>query len=354
MREKEKRDKEHFRGCLLGGAVGDALGWPVEFLSRDEIIERYGKDGIRDLVIGKNGKGEITDDTQMTLFTAEGILRVATRLTHKGICHASTVVYNAYKRWLITQGYSDIEDYDIVNSGWLIKVRELHERRAPGNTCLSALLSGKMGTTKDPINNSKGCGGIMRAAPAGLFYPKDLAFDMAVDFAAITHGHPTGYLAAGALAYLIALTIEGKELEDAIERTISKLSTYRSNEECREILIKAFELAKSNLDDIEAISKLGQGWVAEESLGISVYCALRHKKDFKKALITAVNHDGDSDSTGAITGNILGAYLGVDSIPKEWIENVELRDVIIRIADDLLVDYIDENDEQWWNSYPGY
>lgn len=354
MREKEKRDKEHFRGCLLGGAVGDALGWPVEFLSRDEIIERYGKDGIRDLVIGKNGKGEITDDTQMTLFTAEGILRAATRLTHKGICHASTVVYNAYKRWLITQGYSDIEDYDIVNSGWLIKVRELRRRRAPGNTCLSALLSGKMGTTKDPINNSKGCGGIMRAAPAGLFYPKDLAFDMAVDFAAITHGHPTGYLAAGALAYLIALTIEGKELEDAIERTISKLSTYRSNEECREILIKAFELAKSNLDDIEAISKLGQGWVAEESLGISVYCALRHKKDFKKALITAVNHDGDSDSTGAITGNILGAYLGVDSIPKEWIENVELRDVIIRIADDLLVDYIDENDEQWWNSYPGY
>jgi len=219
---------------------------------------------------------------------------------------------------------------------------------------LSALLSGKMGTTKETINNSKGCGGIMRVAPAGLFYPKDLAFDMAVEFAAITHGHPTGYLAAGALAYIVALIIEGKELEEAVERTISKLSTYKDNEECKEILIKAFELAKSKLEDIESISKLGQGWVAEESLGISVYCALRYKDDFKKALITAVNHDGDSDSTGAITGNILGAYLGMNSIPKEWIENVELKDVIIRIADDLLVDEINENDVEWWNNYPGY
>ncbi|MFS8541776.1 MAG: ADP-ribosylglycohydrolase family protein, partial [Tissierellales bacterium] len=195
---------------------------------------------------------------------------------------------------------------------------------------------------------------IMRVAPAGLFYPKDLAFDMAVEFAAITHGHPTGYLAAGAFAYLVALIIEGHELENAVERTISKLNTYRNNEECREILIKAFELAKDNLEDYEAISKLGQGWVAEESLGISVYCALKYTDDFRKALITAVNHDGDSDSTGAITGNILGAYLGINSIPKEWIENVELKDVIIRIADDLLVDEIDENDDEWWNSYPGY
>lgn len=194
----------------------------------------------------------------------------------------------------------------------------------------------------------------MRVAPAGLFYPKDLAFDMAVEFAAITHGHPTGYLAAGAFAYLVALIIEGYELENAVERTISKLNTYRNNEECREILIKAFEFAKDNLEDYEAISKLGQGWVAEESLGISVYCALKYTDDFRKALITAVDHDGDSDSTGAITGNILGAYLGINSIPKEWIENVELKDVIIRIADDLLVDEIDENDDEWWNSYPGY
>jgi len=127
MKKSKKRDKEHFRGCLLGGAVGDALGWPVEFLTRGEIIKKYGEEGIIDIVKGKNGKGEITDDTQMTLFTAEGILRAATRLTHKGICNVTNVLYNAYKRWLITQGYSDIKDYDVVNSGWLIKVKELYK-----------------------------------------------------------------------------------------------------------------------------------------------------------------------------------------------------------------------------------
>lgn len=359
MRVGFKKDKEHFRGCLLGGAIGDALGWPVEFLKREVIIRRYGKDGITDLIKGKNGKAEITDDTQMTLFTAEGILRAETRYRLKGICHPPTVVYYAYRRWLITQGYSNIEDYDFVNNGWLIKVKELHERRAPGVSCLSALLSGKKGTIKEPINNSKGCGGVMRSAPVGLFYTKDLAFDMAVDIAALTHGHPTGYLTAGAFAYLIALIIEGVELESAVEETMNKLKKYDNHEECFNSLLKAFELAHSNVEDNDAILQLGEGWIAEEALGISIYGALKYKNDFKKSLVTAVNHDGDSDSTGAITGNILGAYLGMEGIPKDWIEKVELKDIIIKIADDLLLGYkeynnIDEIDEEWWNWYPGY
>ncbi|CCJ33469.1 ADP-ribosylglycohydrolase family protein [Caloramator australicus] len=349
-----KRDSEHFRGCLLGGAIGDALGWPVEFLKRDEIIRRFGKEGIVELLLGKNGKSEITDDTQMTLFTAEGILRAKTRFVLKGICHLPSVVYNAYRRWLITQGYTNIKDYDFINSGWLIKVKELHEKRAPGMSCLSALLNGKIGTTKEPINNSKGCGGVMRIAPVGLFYAKEYAFDIAVDIAALTHGHPTGYLSAGALAYLIALIIEGEELENAANKTMNKLKEYDNYEECFNSLSKAIELTYSDVEDIDAISQLGEGWVAEEALGISVYCALRYKNDFKKAIITSVNHDGDSDSTGAITGNILGAYLGVSSIPKEWIEKVELKDVIVKIADDLLIANKEDIDENWWECYPGY
>lgn len=90
---------------------------------------------------------------------------------------------------------------------------------------------------------------------------------------------------------------------------------------------------------IYTISKLGDGWVGEEALAISVYCTLKYKKDFKRALITAVNHNGDSDSTGAITGNILGAYLGIDAIPKEWARKVELKDEIIEVSDDLLSGY---------------
>lgn len=81
---------------------------------------------------------------------------------------------------------------------------------------------------------------------------------------------------------------------------------------------------------------LGQGWVGEETLAIAVYCSLKYTNDFTKALRLAVNHSGDSDSTGAVCGNILGAYLGVQSIPEQWINQVELSDLIIKLADKLL------------------
>lgn len=347
-----KRDKEHFKGCLLGGAIGDALGWPVEFLKLNEIDQKYGSEGICELQITSSGKAEITDDTQMTLFTAEGILRAETRGIRKGICHPPSVAYFAYQRWLLTQGYPRVDEYEWIYDGWLLDIRELYARRAPGNSCISALLGRKKGSIEEPINNSKGCGGVMRVAPAGLFYRKEHTFDMAVEFAALTHGHPSGYLSAGALAYIIASVIEGQNLKDSVMDTIKKLESYRGHEECTRKLNKAVELVESDLSDIEAIKQIGEGWVGEEALAVSVYCALKHRQSFKKALIASVNHDGDSDSTGAITGNILGAYLGLDSIPGEWVKNIELSGVLMKIADDLFTEH--EDTEEWWRRYPGY
>jgi len=347
-----KRTREYFEGCLVGGAIGDALGWPVEFMKLNDIIYQYGPDCICDLQISSSGKAEITDDTQMTLFTAEGILRAQTRGHLKGICHVPSVVYYAYQRWMLTQGYPRVKELEWVYDGWLLETKGLHVRRAPGNSCLSALASRKQGTLLDPINNSKGCGGVMRVAPVGLFYQTGMAFNMAADFAALTHGHPSGYLSAGALAYLISSLIEGQRIETAVINTIVELNRFDNHQECVQSLKKAQELHRSTMSDTEAISQLGEGWVGEEALAISVYCALKHQDDFKKALIAAVNHNGDSDSTGAITGNILGAYLGLSKIPVEWIENVELKDVLIQIADDLLKDYDEDNAN--WDRYPGY
>lgn len=347
-----KRAQEYFRGCLLGGAAGDALGWPVEFLRYNEILSRYGEDGITDLLLSKDGRAEITDDTQMTLFTAEGILRNETRNNEKEICDTSSAVYLAYLRWLNTQGYPIIKEFDWIYDGWLLGVKELHNRRAPGNSCLSALLSGKIGTIDEPINNSKGCGGIMRVAPAGLFYPKNEAFQMAAEFAALTHGHPSGYLSAGAMAFMIASVIDGEDIEAAARNTLLELLKHKGHEECSMALKRAIDLSGSSLKPLDAITVLGEGWVGEEALAISVYCALKYRDDFKTALITAVNHNGDSDSTGAITGNILGAYLGVSSIPESWIQKVELRDEITQVADDLLTGY--KTGKEWWNMYPGY
>lgn len=347
-----KRKKEFFTGCLLGGAIGDALGSPVEFFTYKEILKEFGAAGILDLVCSESGKAEITDDTQMTLFTAEGILRSETRGYEKGICHTPSVVYYAYQRWLNTQGYPKLNDQDWVYDGWLFGVKELYYRRAPGNSCLSALSSGKQGTIDNPINNSKGCGGVMRVAPAGLFYPKEKAFKKAEEFAALTHGHPSGYLSAGALAFIIASVINGSDIEKSTEHALFELTKHEKNQECYQSLQEALKLSHSNIKPLEAISKLGEGWVGEEALAISIYCALKYKNDFKKALITAVNHNGDSDSTGAITGNILGAYLGINRIPKEWIKKVELKDEIIQIANDLLIGH--QEGREWWNKYPGY
>lgn len=347
-----KRNKEFFRGCLVGGAIGDALGWPVEFLRLSEIMQRFGAGGIRDLLLSPSGKAEITDDTQMTIFTAEGLLRAENRRVNKGVCYLPTVVFHAYQRWLLTQGYPRVEDYEWIYDGWLLEVKELHARRAPGNTCISALLSGKQGSMERPINNSKGCGGVMRVAPVGLFCRKEVSFEMAAEIAALTHGHPSGYLSAGALAYLIALIIEGRELEAAVAETLTELKGYANHEECAGSLVQAVDLSRGCLSDAAAIAQLGEGWVGEEALGIALYCALKYRDDFERALVAAVNHDGDSDSTGAIAGNILGAYLGLSKIPAGWVENVELKETLVKIADDLLTGYRD--DQEWWDRYPGY
>ncbi|MBD2847119.1 ADP-ribosylglycohydrolase family protein [Paenibacillus sp. IB182496] len=331
-----KRTPAFYRGCLVGGAIGDALGWPVEFDSYETILAKYGSGGIRDLQPGDAGAAEITDDTQMTLFTAEGILRAESRGRQKGIAHSPSAVYYAYQRWLLTQGYPKYDGYAWAYKSWLLDVQELYARRAPGHSCLSALSSRTIGTAERPINDSKGCGGVMRAAPAGLFYPKEQAFDMAVKYAALTHGHPSGYLSAGALAYLVAAIIEGQSLEAAVAATLGVLPGYTGHEECTRCLQSAVRLAQQDRPDVEAIAELGEGWVGEEALGIAVYCALKHARDFRQALIAAVNHSGDSDSTGAITGNILGAALGYDRIPADWAAGVELQDVLLRVADDLL------------------
>ena len=317
-----KRDADHFRGCLLGGAIGDALGAPVEFLKYDHIINKYGNGGIQDLICYSSGLAEITDDTQMTLFTAEGLLRAYSRGYHRGIWHPPSVVFHAYQRWLLTQGYPRVPELEWVYDGWLLDVKELYASRAPGITCLSSLGSGTQGSIDEPLNNSKGCGGVMRVAPVGLFFLKDQAFQYAAEIAALTHGHPSGYLSAGALGLIISLIIEGQDLVTSIKIAISELQDYANHDECTAILLKAMELVGSGLPDQEAIALLGEGWVGEEALAISVYCAFKYPTIFESALIAAVNHSGDSDSTGAITGNILGAYLGITALPEDGIRKL--------------------------------
>lgn len=363
--------QERFTGCLLGGAVGDALGAPVEFMSRQRIHQQFGPQGITDYAPAFGGLGVITDDTQMTLFTAEGLLRADVRGSMRGMCHPPSVIAHAYLRWLVTQGVEpapEIREGLLKQGlegapGWLIQHRELHYRRAPGNTCLSALQSmTRLGDVA--INNSKGCGGVMRAAPVGLYlWPsRDVgaAFELACETAAITHAHPSGILPAGVLAALILQLLHGNTLHGALKLAMAELQEHADHEETSQFLITAIELADSSLSPEQAIAFLGEGWVAEEALAIAVYCALI-AENFRHGVMLAVNHDGDSDSTGAIAGNILGVMYGIKAVPTSWLEPLELREVITEIANDLLavnkwdVDEIGGKDNDWvWKKYPGF
>lgn len=329
-------EQSRYRGCLLGGAVGDALGAPVEFHSRDAIIQRFGNGGIRDYVPAYGGSGRITDDTQMTLFTAEGLIRGWVRGIAPEVSAYSRVMAGAYERWLSTQGAGlwRVTATWPGQSGWLSSHPQLHERRAPGNTCLSALQA--MTVLGEPANNfSKGCGGVMRVAPVGLFVNgSGSAFDYGVEFAGLTHGHPTGKLASGVLAVIIQGLRQGESLETTLSQADQILSACERNEETRSIVTRARELANSTMAPASAIRELGQGWIAEEALAIGVYAALR-AETFEEAVIMAVNHDGDSDSTGSIAGQIRGAQDGVEAIPNRWLEPLELREVITQISDDL-------------------
>ena len=200
--------------------------------------------------------------------------------------------------------------------GWLVDERELHARRAPGNSCLSALQASKgssaeRGTPRRRINNSKGCGGVMRMAPAGLTEGLD-PFDTGCELAAITHGHPTGHLAAGAFAQLIHALSAGEPLEQAIDATLAR-SQGEEATETREALEQAVELARHAEGTAEDVERLGPGWIAEEALAIGVFCALT-ARDFAHGVLLAVNHGGDSDSTGSVAGNILGLIHGVATV----------------------------------------
>jgi hypothetical protein len=194
-------------------------------------------------------------------------------------------------------------------------------------------------------------------------YKNDISLDMiAAESAAITHGHDLGYIPAAALVHIIHLVSHCKDITllDAVNDMIDAMQELFANArhiiEFTDIMSKAVALSKSDIADIDAIHMLGEGWVAEETLAIAIYCALKHQNDFKKAVVAAVNHKGDSDSTGAVTGNILGAYLGMSAIPAEYLDKLELKNIILELADDLYNDCpISErnscSDEIWAKKY---
>jgi ADP-ribosylglycohydrolase len=329
-------------GCLLGGAVGDALGAPVELSSLDDIYRRFGNTGITRFEPAYGRKGAITDDTQMVLFTAEGLILSTVRSDYAGDDQVITAVYHANLRWLCTQ--DNLKQRPLIHAhgtcavidGVLAGHRELFSQRSPDPACLAALGSGVMGTINQPINRERGCGGLTRSAPIGLAYAdSEKSFNLGCAAAALTHGHPDAYLSAGFLAALISRIAGGETLAGAMADAVRILKRHHHHEACLRAIEAAGQLSRSREDLSESIETVAAGRAAHETLAIGLYCALAAGENFQEALMAAVNHSGKSDSTAAVAGSILGAYHGVEVIPAPWLAELELKVVTEEVATDL-------------------
>ena len=362
-----RRTHDRIRGSLMAGAAGDALGYTVEFMSRNSILARYGNRGITKFDLDAEGKAPVSDDTQMTLFTACGMLMGITRGYMRGIGgQPEKYVNGAYLDWYYTQtGKKKQMLTNDFHYTWLRDLPQLAHRRAPGNTCLSACESLLQG--REVQNNSKGCGGIMRVAPMALlmagywsrgesFYDVPFMDEAGGEVAAVTHKHPLAFLPSAMLTHLIYRVIRMDEEEvkanmaDIALESIAALDHIYKGEynDDKHFLARltrmAVSLAANDESDAENIRALGEGWTGEEAWAIALYCAVRHVDSIEDAIIAAVNHDGDSDSTGAICGNIMGAIYGYEAIKrkhlfcpqgKELEQTLELSDLIFTLADDL-------------------
>lgn len=347
MTKEKLQDK--CRGSLVGGAIGDALGYPVEFVySFEEIRAKYGDNGIVGYDMSypwldeKFDEALFSDDTQMTLYTAEGLLEA--ERSGKPII---PTICNAYLAWF---GHQAGKKVKISYDSELSKIDELNQRRAPGNTCLAALLSIYNG--KDPMNSSKGCGGIMRVAPIGLYgathgWSLQETAKLAGEVAELTHLHPLSTYSSAALAVIVQIcvsadgTVDVGRFKSIIGKSLEVVSGVYgvdapAMEDFQKLIQKALQLKGNLLSDWEIIENgLGGGWVAEETLAIAVFSVMRHIDDFNACMICAVNHGGDSDSTGAVAGNIIGTILGYNAIPDKFTKYIQLKDLLITTADAL-------------------
>lgn len=321
-------------GCVLGGAVGDAFGYAVEFDRWADIQRKHGPAGLQQPVLG-GGLLVVSDDTQMMLFTLEALNEAVSATERWTVQTIAQACSHAYVRWGHTQG---VPVPGLRSDRVLMQSPAMRRRRAPGLTCLSAVRAGAQGTCERPVNDSKGCGAVMRTAPLGLAQSvsPEQAFELGCMAGALTHGHPDGWLPAGMVAAMTRLLIAGERLEHAATQALA-LCLYHargSASDTQRLVEHALYLADEQVPTSEAHECLGEGWTGDEALAIAVH-AVTSAASFEDAVRIAANHDGDSDSTASIAGQLYGAREGIWAVPHAWVRRLD----VLPEALELLADF---------------
>lgn len=369
-------------GCLLGGAIGDAIGAPVETRSLQQIRAEYGPAGVTDVAPLR-----ISEETQLTAFTVEALIRGSVRARAKGIGGATMgLLQQGLLVWLRGQ-VAELPDQPFALYSSLSDYPELTEQRGVANSVYTALRqaaqrrapTNPLGTRDQPINHSKGSGAVMRAAPCGFGYAADRSgaatdaiFELGCDAAALTHGHPSGWLPAGTLSALIYQLSRGADTSTALSRARTELTSYADHEETSAALNAANRLAarierERRYPTPEDVETLGQGWIGPEALSIAVFATLAAEglggaphDIVRTGLLLSVNHSGDSDATGSIAGSLLGARYGHAALPRRWANSVDARRVLDLLATDYCTEFgltppRDETGQPtkaWFDRYP--
>lgn len=290
---------------LFGLALGDALGWPVEFKTLDEIKKIWGREGIQE----PPDPALYTDDTQMTVALAEGLLE--NRLSASVDTQMEAVGHH-FISWLY---HTDTPS------------------RAPGNTCIAGVrrfeASGNWQTSG--ISGSKGCGSAMRVAPIGFLYQyqPDRLREVALASSQITHAHPAARAAAVAGAYLVKLALDGVHPNAYLRHVVT--FTNDISDEFDLVMLRVGHVLGWT-DEEAALRHLGEGWTGDEAIALALYCVLRYPDDYTACVRRAANTNGDSDSIACIAGGIMGARLGLDAIPLQWRAHCENREMLVRLA----------------------
>lgn len=338
-------------GCLLGGALGDALGAPAEGMrSLKDVLVQFGPEGVdrmhpyggyHDEAIKHTGIGAITDDTTMHAATLGGML-MALRQPDK----LNAYCWQGYVRWASHQN-DGLKVLPHVNIGidWPAELQPFFFACGAGRGTIAALATGKMGRVEQPlgydteirgrrvVGPNEGCGGMMRAA-ALAFWPhaKD-KFRLGMENGAITHGARNAYLATGCITELTAGVLDELSLRDAFSRMSMRLRVEDKND----VIVAATEhgwergrvsTSFNAIDRLPADLGYKNPFLAGPVLAQSVYVLSayhHHGVTFKEALTLAATHSGDSDSVAAIVGNVLGAKEGAAALPQDWLGQIQKR-----------------------------
>lgn len=328
------------QGCMLGMAVGDAMGAGVDNKSLADIRADYGPDGLLGYDLA-NGFAEISSYTQVAAFTMNGLLVGMTRgqLRMPFIPHVTA----ALKEWARSQYFPRETES---RSCWLCHESHMRRRRNMDARTLDALTRGVTGTPEKPANSSDGPGTLPAAAVAGLLFSKERmqvqdVGTLAAQTVALTHGDPSAFLSGAALAYTVAGIAQDPESPlrthfiNAADAVAAQFSSYpEAGLLCKKIK-NAVAMADNDTQDSTQVMEQLVCMKADQVLCGAVYACLASEEDFDRAMIVAINHSGKSAAVGAVAGAILGARLGVSALPEFYLDCLDAGAVIKELSADF-------------------